>query len=370
MGKGKIFLIRDGVLQKMSKEKYDEEQKLQQQIEDYHDLIPGEQIDPEEPRRWLLIEREAGIQGKEGGGNRWSLDHLFLDQDGVPTLVEVKRQQDTRSRRRVVAQMLDYAANTTRYWKLETIQEKFRSKLANPEERLSTFLEGKASTGEFWQNVENNLDRGKIRLLFIADEIPTELKSIVEFLNIQMSPAEVLAVELGHYAGSGEEALVPRVIGQTESARQKKSSSSKRRDWDWDSMLKHSREKLTEEEVKVIKDLYKFGVQEADEVYFGSGAKNATFMVKWEDINDKQTFKVSTNGKIEFNWLTYILENDLGRVEWGEDELNWLFERLSEIVEGDLPLIEEPYLSLEEFTDKSRRNKLESIILDFVERCS
>lgn len=28
---------------------------------------------------------------EEGGGDRWSLDHLFVDQDGIPTLVEVKR---------------------------------------------------------------------------------------------------------------------------------------------------------------------------------------------------------------------------------------------------------------------------------------
>ena len=54
--------------------------------------------------------------------NRWSLDHLFLDQEGIPTFVECKRSTDTRARREVVAQMLDYAANGLQYWSMERIQ--------------------------------------------------------------------------------------------------------------------------------------------------------------------------------------------------------------------------------------------------------
>lgn len=46
--------------------------------------------------------------------SRWSLDHLVVDQDAVPTFVEVKRASDTRARREVMAQMLDYAAKGQR----------------------------------------------------------------------------------------------------------------------------------------------------------------------------------------------------------------------------------------------------------------
>lgn len=73
-------------------------------------LAGGEQL-AGSPRRWLLLKREAGVPDREAGGNRWSLDHLFIDQNAVPTLVEVKRSDDTRIRREVVGQMLDYAAN-------------------------------------------------------------------------------------------------------------------------------------------------------------------------------------------------------------------------------------------------------------------
>jgi hypothetical protein len=56
-----------------------------------------------------------------------SVDHLFVDQDAVPTLVEVKRSSDTRIRREVVGQMLDYAANAVVYWPLERLRATFEA---------------------------------------------------------------------------------------------------------------------------------------------------------------------------------------------------------------------------------------------------
>lgn len=54
--------------------------------------------------------------------------------------------------------------------------------------------------------------------------IPPELRAIVEFLNRQMSPADVLAVEIRQYVDeSGQhQTLVPRLIGDTSVARQAK----------------------------------------------------------------------------------------------------------------------------------------------------
>jgi hypothetical protein len=47
-------------------------------------------MNSDSPRRWLLISPETAIPGEEGGAGRWAVDHLFLDQDAIPTLVEVK----------------------------------------------------------------------------------------------------------------------------------------------------------------------------------------------------------------------------------------------------------------------------------------
>lgn len=59
-------------------------------------------------------------------------------------------------------------------------------------------------------------------MIFVADEIPTELRRIVEFLNGQMDPAEVLAIEIKQFCGEKVTAFVPRLLGQTEAARIRK----------------------------------------------------------------------------------------------------------------------------------------------------
>ena len=109
----------------MEEAEYDSESLLQELLAKHPDLLAGEQIDSDEPRRWLLVKREMPVPGHETGGGRWSIDHLFLDQDAIPTLVEVKRSSDTRIRREVVGQMLDYAANAVAYWPVEEIRSKF-----------------------------------------------------------------------------------------------------------------------------------------------------------------------------------------------------------------------------------------------------
>ena len=154
---------------------------------------------------------------------------LFLDQDAIPTIVEVKRSSDTRIRREVVGQMLDYAANAVLYWPADRLRASFEANHENPDEVLGTVL-GVTDCEQFWQSVKTNLQAGKVRLVFVAGEIPTELRRIVEFLNTQMDPAQVLAVEIKQYVGEGRQALVPRVIGQTAQAQAKAGGPSGPRD--------------------------------------------------------------------------------------------------------------------------------------------
>lgn len=89
----------------------DEEKELQEILEKNYDLLPGIQIRPDDPCRWLLIKREMPVPDPNTGGDRWNIDFLFVDQTGMPTFVECKRFQDTRSRREAVGQMMEYAAN-------------------------------------------------------------------------------------------------------------------------------------------------------------------------------------------------------------------------------------------------------------------
>ena len=69
----------------------------------------------------------------------------------------------------------------------------------------------------FGEKVKDNLRNGNIRMIFAADDIPDELRRIVEFLNGQMEPAEVLAVSIKQYADQKGDVrtIVPRVFGKT-----------------------------------------------------------------------------------------------------------------------------------------------------------
>jgi len=147
-------------------------------------------------------------------------------------LVEVKRSSDTSIRRKVVGQMLDYAANAVAYWPAGRIRENYEKLCEgaseDPDQRLAEFLqqadvgpdEESSAVDGFWEEVDTNLRAGRIRLIFVSDAIPTELRRIVEFLNWQMNPAEVFAIEIKQFTGknvTGEQitSLVPIVIGQT-----------------------------------------------------------------------------------------------------------------------------------------------------------
>jgi hypothetical protein len=165
------------------------------------------------------------------------MDHIFLDQDGVPTIVEVKRSSDTRTRREVVGQMLDYAANAVVYWPIERIRQMFEETCstlgAEPSlvirELLGDSIDGSSeddNVEKFWDSVEGNFRAKRLRMVFVADAIPLELQRIVEFMNEQMKPADVLAVELRQYVGKGGRTLVPRIFGLTAEAQAQKSIRS------------------------------------------------------------------------------------------------------------------------------------------------
>jgi hypothetical protein len=72
----------------------------------------------------------------------------------------------------------------------------------------------------FWQTVEENLRRGQVRLIFVADQAPRELLRLTEFLNEQMRDTEVLLVEIKQFcAQDGQKAIVPRLLGRPERTR-------------------------------------------------------------------------------------------------------------------------------------------------------
>ncbi len=224
-----IFL-RDGTSYlAMSETAYAAEDVLQQLIEHHPEILAG---DDATHGRLVLVRREAGVTDREAAAARWSLDHLYLDARGVPTLVEVKRSSDTRSRREVVAQMLDYAANAKTSFSaagmIEWLEETARQRGSTGADVLREAF-GVEDIGDYWQTVATNLEAERFRLVFVSDSIGSELRRIIEFLNSQMSRTEVLALEIKQYtdADGAHQTIVPRVIGDTTEARAVKDATAR-----------------------------------------------------------------------------------------------------------------------------------------------
>jgi hypothetical protein len=221
MGEGTIFTVHaDGSLSRMKPGAPANEDRMQELVAQYPELIGDSDGEP------LLIRREHPVS--DGVDSRWSLDHLFVTRNAVPVLVELRRAADTRLRREVVGQLLDYAANSVAYWQPRSIAAAFQATCEaagkDAKAELSRFL-GEADPNEFWEQVDANFSAGRVKLVFVADQIPRELARIVEFLNEQMR-ADVRAVELKWYdSGTGATTLVPRLIGETARAISQKAAS-------------------------------------------------------------------------------------------------------------------------------------------------
>lgn len=297
---GLYLLQDDNRLVEFEEAPYDSEALLQELLERYPGLLAGDLVDAASPRRWLLVKREAGIPHGEDSGARWSVDHLYLDQDGIPTLVEVKRSTDTRIRREVVGQMLDYAANSVVYWSVEVMQQQFALTSGAPEvadAKLAEFL-GDANPDEFWSKVKANLQAGKIRMLFVADHIPKELKRIVEFLNVQMDPAEVLALEIRQYVHESLKTFVPAIIGQTSEAQIRKSASQGGVAWSAEPFLAalQSKDPNAADYARRLLDW----ASAHGTIWWGRGARQGSFVPMIRSATKEQAlFAMYTYGRVE-----------------------------------------------------------------------
>jgi hypothetical protein len=321
----------------LADEPYGTEDLLQTFLADHPRLIAGDQIDSVSPRRWLLVRREMAVPSEEGGGWRWSLDHLFLDQDGTPTLVEVKRSTDSRVRREVVGQMLDYAANAVVYWPVEQIQARFEARCdaagLDAAAELDGFLSGEGDAEAFWSKVKTNLQAGRVRLIFVADVIPPELRRIVEFLNAQMDPAEVLALEIKQYVGEGLKTLVPRVVGQTaESEKKKPVRPTGGVRWDETSFFAEIQKRNGDAVASVARQIFEWA-RPRGQIWFGSGTRSGSFgLTVPTDGSKRYLFAAYTYGAIEiyFQWLKNAAPFD-------ESKRNEFLDRLNRIAGIRLP---------------------------------
>ena len=311
-----FFVSEDQRVQEMTEVNIKDmlESKLQEIVEKNPDLLSREWDN--QPRKLFLIAREKEIHAEEDAGNSFSLDHLLVDSEGVPILVEVKRSTDTRIRREVAAQMLDYACRASS-WEIEILKGLFKE---NNESRLDA--EPYFENDEFWNRVSTNLQAEHFRLVFVADRIPETLRILIEFMDRAMNNIEVYGVELKPYqTADGAMLLSSNIVGNSLNVRTKPTYSSRGTGkWTRESFLSRIYEKEGADVEKAAESLLDLCESLGLSGFFGRGAIFANFMAK---CGSDTVFQI---GQAWGQFYLFLSYGDLRKLHgfngWENDKLN------------------------------------------------
>lgn len=210
------IIVSDGSASVLSQLEYTEkafnEQWLQDIIHNYPGAMPINEIEPVFSDPVALCKE---LETKSG-----FIDNVFINPQGYITLIECKLWRNPDARRKVLAQILDYAKDLAQ-WDY-AVFEKSILKARNGSEK--TLLEMVANyfpdldESAFSDNVTRNLKNARFLLLIVGDGIRENAEELLDFLNRHGNMHFVLAfVELPVFKlGDKSDFLItPRIIAKT-----------------------------------------------------------------------------------------------------------------------------------------------------------
>ena len=156
-----------------------DEASIQELIFDYPDCLPISDIDEAfNPVIPVCLELNTPVG---------PLDILMISPNGELIIIETKLWRNPESRRKVVAQILDYAKELSN-WTYEDLQREINRKLSLKGNSLYDIAKSKypelvLEESDFVDSVSRNLDRGKFLLLIVGDGIREGARSIADFLS-------------------------------------------------------------------------------------------------------------------------------------------------------------------------------------------
>lgn len=165
------------------------------------------------PSDWLLVWDAQIAPQITRSPARFTLDYLFVDADAVPALVVTARSTDTRVRREAIGRVLDLAANGVQGWSASQLRAALTATKGDAVRAVANWRRGTPlDVDDFLARVDDNLQRGRLRLILATDVIPDEMRRLVGFLDDQLDRTRLYALELSRPAlTDGETALPARV---------------------------------------------------------------------------------------------------------------------------------------------------------------
>ena len=156
------------------------------------------------------------ILGREVPLGTGYADLVGVETSGRPVIVEVKLAQNSEARRAVVAQILAYAAHlhgTTR----EQLEGRVRSSLRKQGQKslvdaVMSNQEDPFDADEFTQALDEHLREGRFRLVFVLDEVPEQLMTLVAYLEHVTDKLVIDLVAVSSFDIAGTSVVVPQRV--------------------------------------------------------------------------------------------------------------------------------------------------------------
>lgn len=200
---------------KVKERQFESESALQNILYQSPEIIPIEKLGENLLKPRLFI-KEAGLPGSG------YTDLIGIDEQGGITIIECKLATNTDVRRKVIGQVLEYAAYL---WQMD--YDQFDSICCKAEswgdkhlveamrEKMIEEQQGWSEEG-FRNSVVSALEKGDFRLIIAVDALNHELRRIIQFLNSRSEGGpKIHALEMRQFETPELQMLVPELFGPT-----------------------------------------------------------------------------------------------------------------------------------------------------------
>ena len=173
---------------------YANEDQLQAMIEEFPNLLPGVSAD--------------SFVCREFNTDSGPIDNVIINStDGSITLVECKLARNPEVRRKIVGQIIDYAASMHKL-SFKEFHQRWKDRGGADLTSVET-PKGPLSLG-----VQTNLEGARFTLLLAVDEINEPLKDMVILVNKKTDATfRVALIELARHSTGDTEILIPQTFG-------------------------------------------------------------------------------------------------------------------------------------------------------------
>lgn len=276
--------------QKVRSAAYTNEAELQRLLAEDPALIAGEEVNSQ-AGEMVAAFREFPLS------IGW-VDLLGFSDEGDVFLVECKLAANPEVKRKVIAQVLEYASGLwgTDY---ETLDQKIQ---AMTQKSLVEQVAGAVNSPEwdeaaFREQVSANLRDGRFTLIIVVDRVNDELARIIRYVNEAGRPAFTLgALEIRRYQHNETEILVPHVFSAAPAAER----SSGRIRWNYERLIEDAVKKNPPEVVELLKELHTWTKSHSPAMRYGTGSASGSFTFVYEKGGEQgSVFSVYSSG-----WLT------------------------------------------------------------------